>query len=52
MIEGGGCSATANKYIASIGLAASIGSCFGPIGLALCGPTALGMGIAGVICAF
>lgn len=51
-IEGGGCSDGANKFIATVGLVAGIGSAFGPIGLAIFGPTALGMGIAGTICAY
>lgn len=48
----GGCSAKAQKFIATIGLAAGIGSAFGPIGLAIFGPTALAMGVASVACAF
>jgi len=40
------------KLISTIGLIAGIGSCFGPVGLAIFGPTSLGMSIAGVYCAF
>lgn len=48
----GGCSAKAQKFIATVGLTASIGSAFGPIGLAIFGPTALAMGVASLACAF
>lgn len=52
-IEGGEpCSPTANKIIAVTGLIAGIGSCFGPIGLLIAGPTALGMGVLSVVCAW
>jgi len=48
----GGCSATANKAIATIGAIAGVGSCFGIIGLALFGPTAIGCSIASMVCAY
>jgi hypothetical protein len=52
-IEGGTpCSSTANKFIAVTGLIAGVASSFGPIGLAIAGPTALGMGVASIICAW
>jgi len=52
-IEGGEpCSTTANKFIAVTGFIAGIAASFGPIGLAIAGPTALGMGVAGIICAW
>jgi hypothetical protein len=51
-ISGGGCSTAANRVIATAGLVAGIASAFGPIGLAIAGPTALGMGIASVVCAY
>ena len=40
------------KLISTIGLIAGIGSSFGLVGLAIFGPTSLGMGIASVYCAF
>ena len=40
------------EEIAVIGLVAGIASMFGPIGLLIAGPTALGMGIITVYCAF
>lgn len=52
-LEGGklsSCGYAANVSIASIGLVASVGACFGPIGLAIAGPTALGMGVFGLVC--
>ena len=51
-IIGGGCSDTANRAIATIGFIAGVGSAFGPIGLAIFGPTALGMSVAGLYCAY
>ncbi len=48
-IEGGApCSDTANKFIAVTGFIAGVASSFGPIGLAIAGPTALGMGVASI----
>lgn len=53
VIEGGApCSSTANKFIAVTGFIAGVASSFGPIGLAIAGPTALGMGVASIICAW
>ena len=49
---GGECSDSAEKFIATVGFATSVGSCFGPIGLLICGPTALGMGILSMYCAW
>lgn len=51
-VTGGGCSESANQFITTAGFIAGIGACFGPVGLAICGPTALGMGIAGMVCAY
>ncbi len=51
-IEAGGCGAAADKFIAVTGFIAGVASCFGPIGLAIAGPTALGMGIASIACAW
>ena len=48
MIEGG----TACEAVAVIGTIAGIASMFGPVGLAIAGPTAVGMGVASIICAF
>ncbi|SMO69280.1 hypothetical protein [Gracilimonas mengyeensis] len=45
-INGGDRCDDAEKFIATVGLVASIGASFGPIGLAIAGPTALGMGVA------
>lgn len=52
IVAGGGCSKKAQKFISTVGVAAGIGSAFGPIGLAIFGPTALVMGVASVACAF
>lgn len=51
-ITAGGCGDTADKAIATIGFVASLASLAGPIGLAIAGPTALGMGFFSVICAY
>lgn len=51
-IHGGNNCAEAERFIATVGLAASIGASFGPIGLAIFGPTALVMGVAAVACAY
>jgi hypothetical protein len=48
----GGCSDTANRFIAWTGFIAGVAASFGPIGLAIAGPTALGMGVASIICAY
>jgi hypothetical protein len=53
IIEGGSkCGDAGDKAIAVIGLVAGIGACVGPVGLLIAGPTAIGMGIFGVVCAF
>ncbi len=52
IIEAGGCGATADKFIAVTGFIAGVAASFGPIGLAIAGPTALGMGIASIVCAW
>lgn len=51
-VNGGECSTSANRFIATVGFAASVGSCFGLVGLLICGPTALGMGILSMYCAW
>ncbi|MDX9880761.1 MAG: hypothetical protein RBS73_01770 [Prolixibacteraceae bacterium] len=51
-VNGGGCSKETEQVIATIGFIASVASAFGPIGLAIAGPTALGMGIGSLVCAF
>jgi len=51
-VEGGTCSSGAEKFIAVTGTVATIAGFFVPIGAIIAGPTALGMGIAGIVCAF
>lgn len=51
-VSGGGCGEKADRAIAILGLISGIGAAFGPIGLAIAGPTALGMGVMSVFCAF
>ena len=51
-VNGGGCSTSANRFISSVGLVAGVASMFGPVGLMIAGPTALGMGILSAYCAF
>lgn len=48
----GGCSGNQEKAMAIIGLVAGIGASFGPVGLAIAGPTAFGIAIGAVFCAF
>ena len=48
----GGRSARAMKAIATAGLVAGVAASFGPIGWAIAGPAAIGMGIASLVCAF
>lgn len=50
-LDGGECSESDEQTIATIGAVASAASCFGPIGLAIAGPTALGMAISFLVCA-
>jgi hypothetical protein len=51
-LQGGKCSDGANKAIATIGLVAGVASAIPGVGLLIFGPTALGMGIASVVCAY
>ena len=44
--------AKAEKFLAVAGLVSTIGSCFGPVGLAIFGPTSLGIGVIATACAF
>ncbi|AZQ64757.1 MULTISPECIES: hypothetical protein [Flammeovirga] len=48
----GGCSSTTNKVIATAGLVAGVAAFAGPVGALIAGPTAIGMGIASVYCAY
>nr|WP_321374947.1 hypothetical protein [uncultured Bacteroides sp.] len=43
---------TRRQALATINVIAGIGSCFGPVGLAICGPTAIGLAIGEAICAY
>jgi len=48
---GNSCDALQSPAVATIAVIAGIGSCFGPIGLAIFGPTSLGLSIGAAICA-
>ncbi len=53
-IEGGECSGSYSQGVtlASVGLIVSIAGCFGgPVGVALCAPTGIGLAIGGLYCA-
>jgi len=52
-LQGGstGCDALNSPAVKTIALIASVVSCFGPIGLAIGGPTSLGLAAGAVICA-
>ena len=49
---GGGCGATMDKAISTAGFIAGLASFAGPIGAMIAGPTAVGMGIASIYCAY
>lgn len=46
------CGDTADKAIATIGAICFVASFFGPIAWIITGPTAAGMAIAGLVCAY
>ncbi|HED36762.1 MAG TPA: hypothetical protein ENI76_00725 [Ignavibacteria bacterium] len=48
----GSCSSSEDKAIAVIGMIATLGSFFGPVGWIIAGPDALLAGGAGLLCAF
>ena len=48
---GNGCDALNSPAVKTIALIAGVVSCFGPVGLAIGGPTALGLSVGAVICA-
>lgn len=50
-VNGGGCNKRTQVLASSLGLAAGIASMFGPVGLAIAGPSAVGLGIVSLICA-
>jgi len=52
VIAGSGCDEDVDKALATIGFIAGVGSTFGPIGLAIFGPTALAVGVASLACAY
>lgn len=52
VLNGGRCSSSTVKALAVIGMVATIGSFFGPVGWIIAGPSAIGVGIGGLICAF
>lgn len=54
VISGGGCSDSDNKVLAVVGAAVTIAGLFvsGPVGAALLGPTAIGVAVGGIRCAF
>jgi len=53
MVEGGTpCNSTVNKIIAVGGLITGIAASTGPIGFLIAGPSAIGLGVMSVICAF
>jgi hypothetical protein len=52
MLHGGGCSASQERTLAIVGSIATVAGFFGPIGAIIAGPTALGVAVGSLWCAY
>ena len=52
MLHGGGCSASQERTLAIVGSIATVAGFFGPIGAIIDGPTALGVAVGSLWCAY